>query len=146
MRRYLGIIALCLLAAGCAEKPAQYTTCTLTSPAKRQFVLNVEVRDDDAGRAEGLMYRKSLADDEGMLFIWPDTKQRHMWMKNTLVSLDMLFLQDNRVVGKIENTEPLSQTILTIPEPANRILEVKAGRLIRWGVNNQWLLDCNLPQ
>lgn len=137
------LAALVLLAlSGCMEKPVTTATCTLTSPAKRQFVLNVEVRDDEAGRAEGLMYRRDLADDEAMLFVWPEAEQRRMWMKNTYLPLDMLFLRDHHVVGMVENAVPESETILTVEAAANRVLEVNAGNLLHWGVNPQWRLDC----
>lgn len=141
MRKTVAIL-MSLLLCGCNEKPVIKTICTLTSPAKRQFVLNVEVKNDAAGRAEGLMYRKTMAEDDAMLFVWPDLAQRAMWMKNTLIPLDMLFLQDHRVVGMVENTIPGDETILTVEAPANRVLEVKSGNLLHWGVNYNWRLNC----
>ena len=133
------------LLSGCEQNSRDlvYSECTFTSPTGTIIDLNVEVRDDEAGRAEGLMYRKSIEEDEGMLFVWPDSQQRHMWMKNTLIPLDMVFLNNNRVVGIVENTVPMSESILTVEEPANQVLEVKGGMLLKWGVSSQWHLACS---
>lgn len=138
-------ILISLFLAGCSQNGRDliYTECIFTSPTGTIVDLNIEVRNDEAGRAEGLMYRKDIAEDEGMLFIWPDTQQRHMWMKNTLMPLDMVFLSGNRIVGMIENTMPLSEGILTVGSPANQVLEVKGGMLLKWGVSSQWYLTCS---
>lgn len=144
MMRHLNTACLttAFLLVGCFSKAEAQTACSLTSPEGKSIELVLEVQDDDAERAEGLMFRKTLGSNAGMLFIWPEAAQRSMWMKNTFLPLDMVFLRDHRIVGIIENTMPFSETILTVETPANRVLEVNAGSLKAWGVTHQWRLNC----
>lgn len=143
--RYLyGLAATAaVLFTGCGGKAGVLTqSCWLVSPHGAQMALEVEVKNTDKGRATGLMYRRTLDAQSGMLFIWPHATFRQMWMRNTLIPLDMVFLYNQRIIGIIENTTPLSEAILTVESPANRVLEVNAGSLARWGVNQQWRLIC----
>jgi uncharacterized membrane protein (UPF0127 family) len=74
------------------------------------------------------MFRKSMPDDHGMLFEFGDERLVSMWMKNTYIPLDMVFIGRNgRVVGVAADTEPLSERIITSPEPAYAVLELNAG-------------------
>ncbi|MCX7554250.1 DUF192 domain-containing protein [Marinicella sp. S1101] len=93
----------------------------------------VELADDAQSRAMGLMYRKEMADSEGMLFIFPDSKPRAFWMKNTLIPLDILYFDQNRrLVSISENTPPCKNTSTRCPnypsaKPAKYVLEINAG-------------------
>lgn len=93
----------------------------------------VELAEDDASRAMGLMYRKEMDDDKGMLFIFPDSKPRAFWMKNTLIPLDILYFdQNHRLVSISENTPPCKNTTTRCPNypsagPAKYVLEINAG-------------------
>lgn len=93
----------------------------------------VELADDAQSRAMGLMYRKEMADSEGMLFIFPDSKPRAFWMKNTLIPLDILYFDQNRrLVSISENTPPCKNTTTRCPnypsaKPAKYVLEINAG-------------------
>ena len=71
--------------------------------------MTVELARTDDERARGLMYRRELAPEAGMLFLFSESEQRAFWMKNTLIPLDMLFIDDGgRVVGLVERAEPLT--------------------------------------
>lgn len=95
----------------------------------------VEVARNDADRAQGLMFRRSLAADRGMLFDFGRSESVSMWMQNTYISLDMIFIRpDGKVARVAERTEPLSQRIISSGEPVNAVLEVAAGTAQRLGI------------
>ena len=76
----------------------------------------------------GLMYVKNLPQNTGMLFIYPDSKIRAMWMKNTFISLDMIFIDENGIVSSIEkNTEPQSLKTIRSEKPIKYVLELAKG-------------------
>ena len=74
------------------------------------------------------MYVKNLPQNTGMLFIYPDSKIRAMWMKNTYISLDIIFIDDNGIVSSIEkNTEPQSLKTIRSEKPIKYVLELAKG-------------------
>jgi uncharacterized membrane protein (UPF0127 family) len=76
----------------------------------------------------GLMFVKKLPSDLGALFCMPDSKIHKFWMKNTYVSLDVIFLDNNfNVVGFIENTNPLDLSLVYVNHPSKYVIEIKAG-------------------
>ena len=101
----------------------------------KAFVFNVEVATSQAERAKGLMYRRSLADDAGMLFDFGDEQFITMWMRNTYVSLDMLFIGEDGTIGHIASeTTPLSDTIIPSRVDARFVLEIKGGMSRQLGI------------
>ena len=98
-------------------------------------VFSVELAKTDEERATGLMYRKELADGRGMLFDFTPEQQISMWMKNTFISLDMIFIRaDGRILRIAENTEPQSTRIISSGGPAKGVLEVIAGTAKKYGI------------
>lgn len=96
---------------------------------------SVEIALTDAERARGLMYRRSMADDAGMLFDFGSEQAITMWMRNTYISLDMIFiLTDGRIGHIAANTTPLSDTIIPSRIEARFVLEVVAGTSKRLGI------------
>lgn len=90
--------------------------------------LTVEIADTDDKHAQGLMDRQTLAADSGMIFIFDNESSRTFWMKNTYVSLDMIFLSAAKEIVYIqENTTPLSTELITPDVSAQYVLEVNAG-------------------
>jgi uncharacterized protein len=86
-------------------------------------------------RAKGLMFRTELADDRGMLFDFKQTRSVSMWMKNTPVSLDMIFSDDKGMVLFVaRNTVPYSEEVITPGVPVYAVLEVKAGTAHRLNI------------
>ncbi len=80
-------------------------------------------------QTRGLMYVKGLPKNTGMLFIYPDSSIRAMWMKNTFISLDMIFIDENGIVSSIEkNTEPQSLKTIRSEKPIKYVLELTAGK------------------
>ena len=98
-------------------------------------VFAVELAENDAERAQGLMNRKSLPEGQGMLFDFGEEQTVSMWMKNTYISLDMLFIRaDGRILRIAENTEPLSTSIIPSGGPVKGVLEVIGGTARKLGI------------
>jgi uncharacterized protein len=96
---------------------------------------SVEVMRTDAERERGLMFRHYLPNDRGMLFNFDVEQPVMMWMKNTFLPLDMIFMdRSGRVVSIAANTEPLSEHIIPSVAPAYAVLEVNAGTAARIGL------------
>lgn len=90
--------------------------------------INLEIADTEYERQLGLMNRKEMKEDEGMLFIFPDVDYRSFWMLNTFISLDMIFVNENRQIVTIhKNTATLSQKSYASTAPAKYVVEVLAG-------------------
>jgi hypothetical protein len=97
----------------------------------------VEVARTDADRAQGLMYRRSMPADRGMLFDFARVEPVSMWMQNTYLSLDMLFIRSDGTIARIaENTEPLSTRTISSGEPVLAVLELLAGTSRRLGIQS----------
>lgn len=102
----------------------------------KSLTLSVEIADDEQERARGLMFRKTLPEDGGMLFVFPEQAPRSFWMKNTPLSLDILFLAtDGEIVAIARDTTPFSTAPINSIEAAKYALEVNAGYCARHGVN-----------
>ncbi|WP_333474136.1 DUF192 domain-containing protein [Zunongwangia sp. HRR-M8] len=98
--------------------------------------LDIEIANDDYTRATGLMYRESLKENHGMLFIYPSAAPRSFYMKNTYIPLDLVFFNsDSTIVSFQKDAKPLDETSLPSQEPAQFILEINAGSSERWDLN-----------
>jgi uncharacterized protein len=95
----------------------------------------VEVARNDMDRAQGLMYRRYLAPDRGMLFDFGRVQPISMWMQNTYIPLDMIFIRADGTIARIaENAEPLSTRSIPSGEPVLAVLEVNGGTAARLGL------------
>jgi uncharacterized protein len=105
----------------------------VTSSGTHAFA--VEVMGSEPERERGLMFRRFLAPDRGMLFAFETEQPVTMWMKNTYIPLDMIFIaRKGKVVGFAENAVPLSEKIISSGVPAFAVLEVTAGTAARIGL------------
>lgn len=122
------LLVLTSLAAGAFER----SSLTIQRQDGERFRFAVELALTPNERAQGLMYREALADDAGMLFIYEREQPVTMWMRNTLVPLDMLFLAgDGTIVNLAQDTTPLSETHISSGRPVKAVLEVPAGTVLR---------------
>lgn len=97
--------------------------------------LKIEIADDAYQRETGLMYRQSLEEDSGMLFIFENEAQRGFYMKNTYIPLDLIFLNENfRIVSISRNATPKSLETIPSNKPAQYVLEVNAGFSEKWNL------------
>lgn len=97
--------------------------------------IDVEVADDEAQRAQGLMYRRSMKDEQGMLFLFDRPAPQSFWMRNTYIPLDIIYVDENKKIITIhENTTPLSEISLPSNGDAQYVLEVNGGWCRRYGV------------
>ena len=134
-RIFLSFAALMAVTAFLVVAPFQalaletFPVSTLTikgEGATHQFT--VEVAKSPGQQAQGLMYRRKMAADAGMVFIYPSAKPISMWMKNTLIPLDMVFIgASGGVTHIVERTTPMSQTIISSGGPAKAVLELNGG-------------------
>jgi uncharacterized membrane protein (UPF0127 family) len=98
-------------------------------------MFTVEIADTDMSRERGLMFRQRLPEDRGMLFDFGEPRPVSMWMKNTYIPLDMLFIgRGGRIVSIAENTTPLSTAIVDSGAPVLGVLELRGGESRRRGI------------
>ena len=116
------------------ELPKQAITIVTNDGVKH--VLHVEVASTTEQQTVGEMFRKSVPADGGMLFDWHGVQESDMWMKNTLVPLDMIFIgPDGKVTHIAENTVPQSLRIISSDGPVRATLELAAGTAKRLGID-----------
>ena len=98
-------------------------------------VFSVEMATTEEEKQNGLMHRKELPDGKGMLFDFSPEQQISMWMKNTYISLDMIFIRaDGRIHRIAESTEPESTKVIAAGAPVRAVLEVIAGTAKKLGI------------
>lgn len=134
LRPVLPALGLVLVLVGAAYAQALEALSIVTQGGQRQN-FQVEVARNDADRAQGLMYRRSMAPDRGMLFDFGRVEPVSMWMQNTYLSLDMLFVRPDGTIARIAaNTEPLSTRTIPSGEPVLAVLELNAGTAAKLGI------------
>jgi uncharacterized protein len=102
---------------------------------KNQEKLTIEIADNEAETTQGLMYRRTMPDSCGMVFIFADSQPRSFWMKNTYLPLDILFLDESKKIATIQaNRTPFSEEQIPSFENAKYVLEVNAGYCKRKGI------------
>ncbi len=99
-------------------------------------VFKVEIAATDEERQKGLMFRKNLPEESGMLFIFRDDAIHSFWMKNTYIPLDMIFISSDMMVAGIHrNATPLSEESISISKPSRYVLEINAGLSEKFGID-----------
>jgi Uncharacterized conserved protein len=121
---------------GCQKETAASPQVVLQGAGGAEIVLQVEVASQPNERERGLMFRKELAENSGMLFVYPSEAPLSFWMKNTYLPLDMIFINDTmRIVGVVENAEPLTLEARSVNTPARYVLEVNGLFVRRHGIS-----------
>ncbi|MEO1336362.1 MAG: DUF192 domain-containing protein [Myxococcota bacterium] len=99
------------------------------------MTFRAELADSPDERTQGLMFRESLSDAHGMLFLFPVEQQLSFWMKNTLIPLDIIFIREDRtILGIVENAEPRTMTSRMIPGRSQFVLEINGGLAAKKGI------------
>jgi uncharacterized membrane protein (UPF0127 family) len=139
------VVAAILFSGSCKEKASKVLTQDVVFKKEGELLLkkiandstiarlNIEIADDEYQTQTGLMYRKSMKDDQAMLFIFEDEIQRAFYMKNTQFALDIIFINSDRKIVNIQkNAKSLDLTSLPSEGPAQYVLEVNAGLSDVW--------------
>lgn len=122
-----------LLAMACASKKGPDPSrpvprVVVETAAGARHEVTVELARTEPERRQGLMHRTSLGEDAGMLFVFDETADHGFWMMNTLIPLDMIFIDDDgRIAGVIERAEPRTTASRSVGAPSRYVLEVNGG-------------------
>ncbi len=119
----------------CAAHGGERRVTFYRTGGQKTCVFNVELAVTPVEQERGLMFRKKLPDNSGMLFLYNDDDIRYFWMKNTFISLDLIFIDAKRkIVSVHHNARPGDETTISSLYPARYVLEVKAGRAKQCGI------------
>lgn len=132
----------CCLTAGAAFAQHLATVNLIGGPEVRQF--QVEVVDTPETRARGLMHRTELAPDAGMLFVFERPADVGFWMRNTLIPLDMIFIdRRGRIVHVHHRAQPHDETMISPGQPVTHVLEINGGLAEALGIEpgHRMLID-----
>jgi len=123
--RIIGLLlALIASVTACQAEPK----VTITTKDGRNVSFTVEIADTPSKREMGLQYRRDLAADRGMIFLFPAESQQSFWMKNTPLPLDMIFInRERKIVGIVEQTAPFSLDPRSVGAPSQYVLEINGG-------------------
>jgi uncharacterized membrane protein (UPF0127 family) len=121
-------------AAAAQDKPLPETAVVIDTDRGAQ-TFHVEIAADQASQERGLMYRKQIAPNAGMLFDFHTPQWEYFWMKNTVLSLDMVFIRQDGTISSIApNAVPFSTTTIPSAEPVRAVLELNGGRAAALGI------------
>jgi hypothetical protein len=137
--RWPGVVFICFLAligsVRADERPVFYASEIRIQTAQGRHSFSIEVAASESARVLGLQGRRYLAPDTGMLFDFERSRRLTMWMKNTFIPLDMIFIDAKGYIVHIaEWTVPFSLETISAPVPARAVLEVKGGTAARLGI------------
>lgn len=151
MRRYVSmmtitarlavLLGLVLAAAGSARAQGElakfeHAEISIETAEGARYGFQIELAETAGQQQQGLMFRRSMASDAGMLFIYRPRQRVSMWMKNTVLPLDMLFISEKgRIVKIVERTVPLSLTTISSDRPVRAVLELNGGTVSRLGIS-----------
>ena len=117
-----------------AQEPPKIEPITI-STQKASTMISAEIADTSELRERGLMFRHILPNDQAMLFDFESPRPAAMWMKNTYMSLDMLFVrEDGTIAALAENTVPKSLDTISVQEPVRGVVELAAGTIKKLGI------------
>lgn len=145
MKLFIRIVVLLVICAGARAQATlepldrfPKTHLSIFTPDMHKHEFKIWIADTESRREQGLMFVKSLAADQGMLFIFDSPQQVSMWMKNTLIPLDMLFIDTSGHIDSIAaNTTPMSEKIISSKGVVISVLELKGGIAKQLGITTQ---------
>jgi uncharacterized membrane protein (UPF0127 family) len=131
------LILVALALAACGGEGGSDGPRVVITTVSDEVTVEVEVADDEAERARGLMGREALAQDAGMVFLFPDETEGAFWMKDTLIPLSIAFYDEDGRILRILDMEPCLQEPCPLYDPGvayRGALEVNQGAFARWNV------------
>lgn len=133
MRLIFALIICYVVLTGLTACQAQ-PRVSIVAKEGREIAFQVEIADTPTKREMGLQYRRELAPDHGMIFLFPTEEQQSFWMKNTPIPLDMIFISaERKIVGIVENTVPFSLDGRAVSGKSQYVLEINGGLSRRYG-------------
>ena len=125
----VALMSFSLITSAFAQINFEKTTLKIQRQNQSAVEFEVEIARTPQERATGLMFRKTIDDDAGMIFLWRGAGVRQFWMKDTFISLDILFFDDEGTLVHFEDhTEPDSTVLISSLMPVTYVLEIKAGQ------------------
>jgi uncharacterized protein len=134
---FLGLTAIGVLPASAQQGQESFETDSLTIETAdgRRFDFEIELARTPKQRAQGLMFRRDMPEMSGMLFVYDKEWEINMWMKNTIIPLDMVFIKsDGRIATIAERTIPYSLATISSLQPVAGVLELNGGTVARLGI------------
>ena len=117
------------------DRDLKKSSLIVSTSKKTCYLLSIWVAHSVKEKARGLMYVRNMPEQSGMLFVYTELDQRSMWMKNTYIPLDIIFIKNSETISSIaRNTEPLSLKNIRSTEPVNYVLEINAGMTKKMGI------------
>ena len=117
------------------DRDLNKSSLIVSTSKKTCYLLSIWVAHSVKEKARGLMYVRNMPEQSGMLFVYTESDQRSMWMKNTYIPLDIIFIKNSETISSIaRNTEPLSLKNIRSTEPVNYVLEINAGMTKKMGI------------
>jgi hypothetical protein len=126
-------------------QPQSYNTPQFTKEGELTFVsktkqeittIDIEISNTPESREMGLMYRRTMNNTQGMLFVYDTLPTRFSWMKNTYIPLDMIFVdKKKKIVQIVKHTTPFSEELIPIPKETKYKIEVTAGFSNKYGIS-----------
>ena len=139
LRRLIGAILIVLAGSAAAAASCSGDMVHLRGPDGGEAAFRVEIADTEAERAQGLMHRESLAASAGMLFVFPRPQTVGFWMKNTLIPLDMIFMDAGGTVRRIgHEAQPHDTRPVMGGDNIKTVLEINGGLSRRIGIEPGW--------
>lgn len=141
------VVAVLLLIAASSPVTAPTTSDSQSTVSINQITFKVDIADDVREQRIGLSDRDSLASDQGMLFLFPDKEMRSFWMPNMNFPIDLLWIDDNTIVGYEENMQPITpDNIMTYksPQAVDKVLEITAGSIEKYNFNINDIINIDL--
>ena len=109
------------------------------------LVFNLKLAHTKEKQKNGLMYVKNMPENSGMLFKYNDNRNRSMWMENTFIPLDILFLDKNyKLIDYVENTVPFSLKSISINKPSRNIIELNGGSVKKFNLKKNQIINFNI--
>jgi hypothetical protein len=135
MKQIISSVLVCLaLIGGCGlgglvQAEREFEALTIRTAGGREIVYEIEIADTDAERRKGLMYRQDMPTNRGMLLDFGKPEKVSIWMKNTLIPLDIIYIDDDGIIAKIvPDTVPHSTALMPSEGKIRAVLEVNAGQ------------------